>query len=138
VDAADATLLRDSVAGWYPSLTRPAGTPPDWLFGPVWTALYLMIGSAAWLVWRRVGAAPALRLWGWQVAVNALWTPAFFGLHQIALALAVSLVLLGLVALTVRAFLRLSFVAGWLMLPYLAWTGYAAYLCAGFWWLNGG
>ena len=79
-----------------------------------------------------------MQLWGWQIAANALWTPAFFGLHKIALALAVNVVLLALVALTARAFFRLLPAAGWLMLPCLAWTGYAAYLNAGLWWLNQG
>jgi benzodiazapine receptor len=136
VGATDATLVRHSLAGWYLSLTRPPGTPPNWVFGPVWAVLYVMLGTAAWLVWRQVGAGPALRLWGWQVAANALWAPAFFGLHQIALALAVIAVLLILVVLTLRAFRHLSPAAGWLMLPYLAWIGYAAYLNVGFWCLN--
>ncbi len=134
---ADAALLRTSAPAWYLSLAHPPGTPPGWMFAPVWTVLYVAIGAAAWLVWRAVGAGAALRLWGWQIAANALWTPAFFGLHQIVLALAVSLVLLVLVGLTMRAFFRLLPAAGWLMLPCLAWSGYAAYLNAGFWWLNG-
>lgn len=152
---------------WYLSLRTPPGTPPAWLFAPLWTAplgtaplgtiqlwtaplwtaplwiaplwtvLYAAVGTAAWLVWRRVGAGEALRLWGWQIAANAFWTPAFFGLHQLALALVVNLVLLVLVALTTRAFARLRPAAGWLMLPALGWTAYTAYLTAGFWWLNG-
>jgi benzodiazapine receptor len=136
VGATDAALLRNSALGWYLSLTHPPGTPPDWLFAAVWGALYVAIGTAAWLIWRQVGAGAELRLWGWQIAANALWTPVFFGLHQITLALAVSVVLLVLVALTLRAFGRLLPAAGWLMLPCLAWTAYAAYLNAGLWWLN--
>jgi benzodiazapine receptor len=128
VGAADAALLRGSTLTWYMSLAHPPGTPPNWVFAPVWSALYVAIGTAAWLVWRRVGAGAALRLWGWQIAANALWTPAFFGLHQIALALAVSVVLLGLVALTSRAFARLMPVSGWLMLPCLAWAGFVSVL----------
>lgn len=137
VGGADAALLHTSALAWYLSLAHPPGTPPAWLFAPVRIALYVAIGAAAWLIWRAVGAGAALRLWGWQLAANALWTPAFFGLHQVVLALAVSLVLLVLVGLTTRAFFRLLPAAGWLMLPCLAWTGYAAYLNAGFWWLNG-
>jgi len=137
VGAADTAFVRDGGLAWYLSLTAPPGTPPTWLFAPAWMALYLAIGTAAWLVWRRVGAGAALRLWGWQIAANAFWTPAFFGLHQFALALGVNLVLLALVALTTRAFARLVPAAGWLMLPCLGWTAYAAYLTAGFWWLNG-
>lgn len=138
VGAADAGLMRNSALAWYMSLMQPPGTPPNWVFAPVWTTLHVAIGTAAWLVWRRVGAGAALRLWGWQIAANALWTPAFFGLHQIALALAVNVVLLGLVGLTARAFFRVLPAAGWLMLPCLAWISYAAYLNAGLCWLNRG
>jgi benzodiazapine receptor len=136
VGATGAALLHNNSLAWYLSLEHPPGTPPNWVFAPVGTALYGMIGTAAWLVWRQFGAGAALRLWGWQIAANALWTPAFFGLHQIALALTVSLVLLVLVAATARAFMRLVPPAGWLMLPCLGWTGYATYLTAGLWWLN--
>ena len=135
--AADTAFVRDGGWAWYLSLKTPPAAPPDWLFAPVWTALHLAIGTAAWLVWRRVGAGPALRLWGWQIAANAFWTPAFFGLHQLALALGVNLVLLALTALTTRSFARLVPIAGWLMLPCLAWTTYATYLAIEFWWLNG-
>jgi benzodiazapine receptor len=141
VGAADAAFVRNGGLAWYLSLTPPPGTPPNWLFAPAWMApawmaLYLAIGTAAWLVWRRVGAGAALRLWGWQIAAIAFWTPAFFGLHQFALALGVNLVLLALVTLTTRAFARLVPAAGLLMLPCLGWAAYAAYLTAGFWWLN--
>lgn len=136
VGAADSALLRDGGWAWYLSLRIPPGTPPNWLFPPLWTALYVAVGIAAWLVWRHVGAGPALRLWGWQIAASAFWPTAFFGLHQIVLALGVNLVLLVLVALTTRAFARLMPAAGWLMLPCLGWTAYAVCLNAGLWWLN--
>ncbi len=95
-----------------------------------------MVGVAGWLVWRRSGAARPLRLWGWQLAANAMWMPAFFGLHKPPLALAVILVLLVLIAITIHSFARLNRAAVWLMVPYLLCTGYATYLNAGFWWLN--
>jgi translocator protein len=136
VGASADALVAAAAHAWYPSLTRPPGTPPNWVFGPVWTALYVVIGVAGWLVWRRCGAARPLRLWGWQLAANALWTPAFFGLHSPPLALAVMAVLLVLIGFTVHSFFRLRRAAAWLMLPYLAWTLFAAYLNAGFWWLN--
>ena len=98
---------RGTSSGWYLSLTRPPGTPPNWLFAPVWTGLYAMIGVSGWLVWRRAIAPRPLRLWGWQLAANAFWTPAFFALHSPPLALAVCLVLLVLIVLTMRDFLRL-------------------------------
>jgi len=136
VGAADATLVPAAMRTWYPSLTRPPGTPPAWLFAPVWGVLYVTLGVAGWLVWRRAGGGKALRLWGWQLAANALWTPAFFGLRNPLLALAVIFVLLALIGLTTLRFARLQRVATGLMLPYLAWVGYAAYLNLGFWWLN--
>ena len=136
VGSANGALTARSVQGWYLSLARPPLTPPNWVFGPVWTVLYVMIGVAAWLVWRRQGAGRALRIWGWQLAVNALWSPVFFALHRIGLALAVVAALAGAVALTIRAFARVHRVAAWLLAPYLAWACFAAYLNAGFWWLN--
>ncbi len=146
VGAADAAATAGSVRGWYLSLTPPAGTPPDWTFGPVWTVLYVLIGLAAWLIWREraMRAVPAadgeglrpLRLWGWQLLVNAAWAPAFFGLHATWPALLVMPPLLALIGATLIAFWRVRPIAGWLLLPYLAWTCYAAYLTAGFWWLN--
>ena len=136
VGAADSALVSTALHSWYPSLTRPPGTPPAWAYGPVWGVLYVMMGVAGWLVWRGAGVVPALRLWGWQLAANALWTPAFFGLHQPPLAFGIILVLLGLVALTIWRFARLHRIAAGLMVPYFAWITYAAYLNAGFWWLN--
>lgn len=100
------------------------------------------MGVAAWLVWRGthggalVRGRLALRLWGWQLLANALWSPVFFALHSTAAALVIILAMLGLIALTLRAFLRLQPWAGALLVPYLAWVCYASYLNAGFWWLN--
>ncbi len=121
---------------WYASLQAPVGTPSNWVFAPVWSTLYVMIGVAGWLVWKRLGAARPLRIWGWQLAANALWAPAFFGLHSPALGLGIMLALLVLVAFTIRAFSRAHRVAAWLMAPYAAWCGYAAYLNVGFLLLN--
>jgi translocator protein len=125
-----------AIPHWYQILRAPPGTPPNWVFAPVWITLYVMIGVAGWLVWRRLGAAPPLRLWGWQLAANALWAPAFFGLHSPALAIGVMIVLLVLIGLTIRAFRRIQRTAAMLMLPYGAWCLYAGYLNAGFLILN--
>jgi translocator protein len=136
IGAEGAALLRHAGRPWYLSLTRPPGTPPNWLFASAWTVLYVTTGTAAWLVWRRVGGGAAMRLWGWQVAAHALWAPAFFGLHHLALALAVCLILLVLTVLTMVRFHGLHRAAGWLMLPGVIWITFAAYLNLGFWWLN--
>jgi tryptophan-rich sensory protein len=131
-----------NVAGWYAGLARPPLSPPNWLFGPVWTVLYVLMAVSAWLVWRRPadqgGTGIALTFWGCQLAVNALWTPVFFGLRMLAPALAVILLLLAAVGLTCAKFWRLNRTAGWLLAPYLAWVGFASYLNAGFWFLNHG
>ncbi len=138
VGAVDAALTAPAVHTWYLALDRPPGTPPNWLFAPVWTVLYAMIAVAAWLAWRRPGHRRGLLLWGWQLLANALWTPIFFGLHLIAPAMLDVLALVLLAGLTAAEFARLSRPAALLMLPYLLWTCYAGYLNAGFWWLNPG
>ena len=129
--------------GWFLGLRHPPGTPPNWVFPVAWGVSYALMAVAAWLVWREAGVARrlhyrGLRLWGWQLGANALWTPAFFGLHQAGLALGVMLVMVALVGATVLAFRRVQPVAAWLMAPYLAWGVYAAWLSAGLWWLNRG
>ncbi len=136
VAAVDGALTQPAMRTWYLSLNRPPGTPPGWLFAPVWTTLYVMIGIAAWMAWRQPGHGRALRLWGWQLLATALWTPLFFGLHLIGAALVESVVLLLLSGLAALAIGRLCRAAGWLMLPYLASICYATYLNAGFWWVN--
>jgi benzodiazapine receptor len=138
VGVSGAALTAGSVHSWYPALHRPPGTPPDWLFAPTWTTLYVLIGIAAWLVWQRGGPTRVLRLWGWQLAANALWAPVFFGMRSLPGGLVVLVMLLVLAAATIAGFARLRPLAAWLMAPYLAWCCYAAYLNAGFWWLNPG
>lgn len=137
----NAAVTAGGIQGWYAVLAQPPGTPPNWLFGPVWTVLYVLLGVAAWLVWRRVdvGVDPkraALRAWGWALAANALWSPAFFGLHRPDLSLLVIGLMLGTAMMALQRFRRLQPAGAALLLPYLAWIAYAAYLNAGVWWLN--
>lgn len=145
--AAGGAVTSANLSPWFHTLARPPGTPPDWVFGPVWTVLYIAMGSAAWLVWRhavthdpakRGREYDALMLWGWQLAVNASWPAVFFGLHAPGAGLLVILVLLGLIVLTLRSFVRIGRWPAVLLLPYLAWSSYATYLNIGFWWLNRG
>ena len=123
-------------AGYYASLVKPSWSPPAWVFGPVWTALYLMMAVAAWLVWRQDGwraqRAP-LSLYLLQLAFNALWTPVFFGLRSPGLALVVIVSLGAAIVLTGRAFRPVSRVASWLLVPYLAWVVFAAALNFSIW-----
>lgn len=124
---------------WYASLQKPSWNPPSWLFGPVWSALYLMMAMAAWLVWRRGGFAAQKKPLSWflvQLAFNAAWTPLFFGLHRPDLAL-VDIVLLWLaIAATIGAFHRAHRGAAWLLAPYLAWVSFAAVLNFTLWRMN--
>ena len=124
---------------WYASLRKPAWNPPHWIFGPVWTALYTMMALAAWLVWRRGGLASQrmpLVLFLIQLALNAAWTPLFFGLHWIAFALGEIILLWVAIMATIRAFARVNRVATGLMLPYLAWVTFATVLNFELWRLN--
>lgn len=123
---------------WYDELAKPSWNPPSWVFGPVWTALYVLMGVAAWLVWDRHGrsARGALTLFVVQLLFNAAWSAIFFGLQSPGLAFAEILVLWALIVATTVAFWRLRAVAGGLMLPYLAWVSFAAVLNFTIWRLN--
>ncbi|MCB1888719.1 MAG: tryptophan-rich sensory protein [Rhodocyclaceae bacterium] len=124
---------------WYVGLTKPSWNPPAWVFGPVWTFLYVTMGVAAWLVWRRAGwrgARGALLLFGLQLGLNALWSYVFFGAHLMGWGLVEMLVLWAAILATARAFARHSRTAGWLLAPYLAWVAFAAVLNFTLWRLN--
>lgn len=126
---------------FYLQLVRPEWAPPGWLFAPAWTALYLMMAIAAWLVWRDHGfgrGGAALTLFVLQLAANALWTWLFFVWHQGALAFAEILLLWALIAATLIAFWRLHILAAILLLPYLAWVSFASVLTYATWQLNPG
>ncbi|WP_425614137.1 TspO/MBR family protein [Anatilimnocola sp. NA78] len=125
--------------GWYASLQRPPLTPPNWIFGPVWTLLYIMMAIAAGRAANR--SSPAQRWTTWslfitQLAFNAAWSALFFGAQQPGLAL-IDIVLMWLaIVATIAWFWRIDRVAAWLFVPYLAWVSFATYLNLGFWWLN--
>lgn len=120
---------------WYRGLAKPPGTPPSWVFGPVWSALYLMMGAAAGLLVVKKSWC-AVRLFAVQFALNLAWSPVFFGLQQSVLALGVILAMGLLIGLTVRAARVDSPAAARLLLPYWAWVTYATWLNAGFAFLN--
>lgn len=131
----------DEANEFYASLERPAWAPPGWLFGPVWTALYALMALAAWLVWRRGGWAAQRRpltLYLVQLALNALWTPIFFGLRQPGLAFAEIVALLIAIVATLCAFWKASRVAGALLAPYLVWVAFATALSFSLWRMNPG
>jgi benzodiazapine receptor len=121
---------------WYFALARPAWTPPPWLFGPVWTLLYLMMAVAAWMVWKRAGTTRPLEWWTVQLMLNAAWSPVFFGLHRLGLAVIVIAALWLAIAATIRAFAAVDRRAAWLLAPYLAWVSYATALNVAIWQMN--
>lgn len=139
------TFLAAAVGGlftpgsWYEGLTKPSWTPPNWLFGPVWTALYILIASSGWLVWRQAGFAGArlaLVVFALQIVLNGLWSWLFFGLQRPDWAL-VDIVLLDLsIVAMIGLFWSVSRLAAVLLLPYLAWVAFATALNAALWRLN--
>lgn len=128
-----------TVDDWYRTLAKPAWTPPAWVFAPVWTTLYVLMGVAAWLVWlERPGRrrSIALGLFLVQLVLNVIWPVLFFALQMPALAALELLVLWGAILVTLVLFWRLRPLAGALLVPYLVWVSYAATLNIGIWWLN--
>lgn len=124
---------------WYSGLTKPAWNPPNWVFGPVWAVLYTTMGVAAWLVWLRRGATPvqtALTLFGVQLILNALWSWLFFGWHRPGVAFAELALMWVAILATMVTFWRVRPLAGWLLLPYLAWVTFAGVLNFALWRLN--
>lgn len=127
------------VRDWYPALVKPSFNPPSWVFGPVWTALYLMMSFAAALAWSRADPAGRRRvvaLYGVHLAANAAWSFLFFALRAPWLALLDLAALLGLIVAMIALFLPLSGLAALLLAPYLAWCGFAFALNLAIAWLN--
>jgi len=137
--AVGAALTAVSVRTWYQALSKPAWTPPDWVFGPVWTTLYFLMALAAWMVWRRTGwstGRTALGLFGVQLVLNAAWSPLFFSLHSPGIALVDIILLWAAIAATFWSFGRVSALAAGLFVPYLMWVSYATALNWAIWRLN--
>lgn len=124
---------------WYRGLEKPAWHPPDWVFGPVWTVLYVLIAISGWLAWRARGIRGArvpMSIYGVQLVLNAIWPALFFGLQQPGLAFAAILLLLAAIVANCILFWRIQVTAGLLLLPYLAWVTFAAALNGAIWHLN--
>lgn len=141
IGGAGAIFTSSSIPTWYADLEKPPGVPPNWVFGPVWTTLYAMIGISVALFWHRVPPGPA-KTRGWiifsvQMILNFIWSPVFFGLHQIGWGLVIIVALLVTLVVTIIAFRCQNKIAGRLLIPYGIWVGYATYLNAGYWALNG-
>jgi tryptophan-rich sensory protein len=124
---------------WYATLAKPSWNPPNWVFAPVWTTLYVVMGVAAWLIWTRrdqLGAKLALGLFGVQLALNTLWSFLFFGMENPGAAM-VEIVLLWIATVaTIITFRKISTAAAWLLTPYLLWVSFASTLNFAIWRLN--
>ncbi len=128
-----------AIAGWYTTLARPALAPPNWVFAPVWATLFLLMGVAAFLVWKQhthILKYVGMSLFAVQLALNVLWSFIFFGLHSPGAAFAEIILLWFTIAATLWVFAKISKPAAWLLSPYLAWVTFATYLNWMLWLLN--
>ena len=128
-----------SVGTWYQTLAKPPFNPPDWIFAPVWTSLYILMAISGWRIWRlprSLARKHALVAFGIQLTLNLLWSFLFFGMRNIGLGLSEIVLLLGSIIVTTSLFWRLDRPAGVLFLPYVAWVSFATVLNASLWLLN--
>jgi translocator protein len=133
-------ITSPAIPTWYAELNKPTFNPPSWVFGPVWTILYILMAVAAWLIWRQgrptEGVKLALALFALQLALNLLWSFIFFGCHSPLYAYVEIMLLWLAIVFTIISFTRLSHPAAWLMFPYLLWVTYASLLNYAIWKLN--
>lgn len=137
VSFAAPTLVIISPPGeWYQDISKPSWNPPAWIFGPVWTTLYLMMATAVWLVWREGKSKKAMVAYFVQLGLNAAWTPVFFGAQRIDVACTVIIAMWFAILVTILYFYQVKQAAAWLMIPYLAWVSFATLLNATLWAMN--
>jgi tryptophan-rich sensory protein len=134
-------VTRSAITTWYPTLVKPSFNPPNWIFAPVWTILYIMMGVAAGLVWDRIGqqkevVKKALIFFAIQLALNALWSFLFFGLKNPMLSGLEIVILWLMIYETYSKFIKINKIAGYLLVPYILWVSFAGVLNANIWWLN--
>ncbi|MBI2103676.1 tryptophan-rich sensory protein [Candidatus Woesebacteria bacterium] len=120
-----------SIASWYAQLTKPSFSPPNWLFGPVWTILYILMGISLYLVWKKY-----LKLFLLHLIINAAWSVVFFGLHDLGLALLVIGFLWAIIAYMILKFYKVSKIASYLLIPYILWVSFATILNLSLYLLN--
>jgi translocator protein len=135
------TVTRESITTWYPTLIKPVFNPPNWIFAPVWTLLYVMMGVAGGMVWNKLetdteNVKKGFTFFIIQLALNALWSYLFFGVHNPLLALIEIIVLWLMIVETYTQFKKIDKIAGMLLIPYIAWVSFATILNASIWWLN--
>lgn len=131
--------VMQNVDGWYGNLLKPSFNPPSWIFAPVWTTLYILMGIASFIIWQKKDHPNryiALTCYTVQLILNGIWTPIFFGLHNITLALINIIVLLFAVILTIAWFQKINKTAAILLIPYLLWISFATVLNYSIWLIN--
>lgn len=127
------------IDGWYMTLTKPELNPPSWIFGPVWTTLYLLMGIAAWRIWekrKQKKVIPALSVYGIHLVFNAWWSIIFFGFQNVEYAFYWIIVLFASILFTMYLFFKIDRLAAYLFVPYIAWVSFASYLNYSIWQLN--
>jgi len=134
-------VTRPSVETWYPTIIKPSFNPPNWIFMPVWTLLYILMAVAAGLVWDKIKeqnqeVKVALGFFLIQLTLNAIWSYIFFGLKNPMLALIEIALLWLMIYETYLKFIKINKTAGYLLIPYMAWVTFAGILNASIWWLN--
>ena len=141
VGYSSSTVTKSGVETWYPTIIKPVFNPPNWVFMPVWTLLFVLMGIAAGLIWDKIKeqnaeVKKALGFFLIQLALNAIWSYLFFGLKNPMLALIEIALLWLMIYETYLKFIKINKTAGYLLIPYMAWVGFAAILNASIWWLN--
>lgn len=121
---------------WYAGLAKPPFNPPNWLFGPAWTVLYVLIGIAGARIWSRVPRSSAMAAWWAQLVLNFLWSPVFFTMHAVGMAFIVILGMLAAIVFFIVLAWRVDRVSAFLFLPYLCWVSFAGLLNGSILWLN--
>lgn len=135
------TLFTTSaIPTWYATLNKPSFNPPNYLFGPVWTLLYILMGISLYIIWNKgfknKKVKDAIYLFGIQLFLNAIWSPVFFGAHNLLLALIIIIAMWIYIVKTIKAFARIDKTASYLLYPYLAWVSFASILNFSVWLLN--
>lgn len=138
VGIAGSLFTAPAIPNWYATLQKPALNPPAWIFGPVWVTLYALMGVSLWLVWKSNSSEKKKAIWLFvvQLALNAIWSPIFFGFNSVGNALTIIVLLWAAIVLTILIFKKISKTAAWLLVPYILWVSFAMYLNFAIWILN--
>lgn len=138
VGAIGSIFTTSSIQTWYVTLAKPPFNPPSWLFAPVWTILYVLMGISFWLIWKSRSSEKkhAMGLFIVQLILNGIWSPVFFGARSIGNALAIIVLLWAAIVLTIFVFQKISKPAAWLLVPYILWVSFATVLNFSLWQQN--